>query len=168
MTDKDFVIVGRFGRAHGIKGMISVISFTEPRENILGYQPWYISVGNQWKPLDVSRTEAQHKLLLASVTGYYEREQVAQLTNLDIAVDITLLPKLEEGEFYWHELIGMQVITLDSKVLGVVQEILPTGANDVLVVTGETRCLVPYVMGHTVQGIDRTKRIITVDWNTEF
>ena len=47
----DWVVVGRFGRAHGIKGFITVHSFTEPRDNILRYTDWHVYINKQWQPL---------------------------------------------------------------------------------------------------------------------
>lgn len=164
----DWVIVGRFGRPHGVKGFITVNSFTEPRENILRYTDWHGFISKQWQPLTLSHVEVNNKSILAKVEGYGEREQVTALTNVDIAIRREALPELSPGEFYWYELLGMSVTNLDGKNLGSVVEIMPTGANDVLVIDGEKRHLIPYVPEIFIRSVDKSKRIITVDWDEDF
>ena len=166
----DWLIVGRFGRAHGIKGLITVHSFTEPRDNILRYTNWHAYLGMQWQPLNILHIEANNKSILAQVEGYREREQVASLTNIEIGVSRDQLPTLESGEYYWHDLVGMQVVNQQGETLGKVSEIMPTGSNDVLIIEGEEsgRHLIPYLLGHFIISIDPSQRIITVDWDANF
>ncbi len=167
-VDSEWIIVGKIGRPHGIKGLVSIISFTEPRESIIDYPNWHIKKKNQWCPISRVKTEVNHKHILAQIAGYTEREDVALLTNFDIAVAKESLPSLDEGEFYWHELIGMTVVHQDGRVLGTVDEIIPTGSNDVLLVQGEQRYLIPYLMDEVVLNIHREKRQITVNWDLDF
>lgn len=166
--DSTWVIIGRFGRPHGIKGLITVVSFTEPRDNIMHYTNWHARVNSQWQPLKLLHLEMNNKFILTQVDGYREREDVARLTNIDIAIKREQLPVLQQGDYYWHQLLNMQVINLQGILLGIVSEILPTGANDVLVVIGEKRHLIPYLPGTSVVEINDTKRVITVDWDADF
>lgn len=168
MNQSEFVVVGRFGRPHGIKGFITVLSFTQPRDNLLQYTNWHGFINKQWQPLNILHIEMNHKHILATVEGYASREKVAELTNVDIAIFQDALPELAPGEYYWHQLIGMQVTTKDGEILGQVIEIMPTGSNDVLVVMGEKRHLIPYLIDQFVINIDAANRIITVDWDTDF
>lgn len=164
----DWVVIGRFGRPHGIKGFVTINSFTDPRENILQYHDWHVYLAKQWQPLKLFNIESNVKLILAQVEGYQTREQVATLTNADIAVNRSQLPSLTPGEYYWHELIGMQVVNNQGYVFGKVTEIMPTGANDVLVVEGEKRYLIPYLPGQFIVDINADKQIITADWDVDF
>jgi len=167
-TNSDWVVIGRFGRPHGIKGFITVVSFTEPRDNILRYKDWYAHINQQWQPLTLLRLEMNNKFILAHVEGYLERDEAARLTNVDIAIKREQLPELEQGEYYWHQLVGMQVVDSKGTVLGTVSDIMPTGSNDVLVVMGEKRHLIPYLPGRHVIDINNSQRIITVDWDADF
>lgn len=164
----DWVVVGRFGRTHGIKGFITIQSFTEPKENILRYPGWHVFLHKQWQPLKLLAVESYRQGLLAQVEGYYEREELAELTNLEIAVVSEALPALKAGEYYWRELIGMKVVNRQSLVLGTVIEILPTGANDVVVVKGEKRHLIPYLPEQFILKIDKKQNLIVVDWDRDF
>ncbi len=164
----DWIIVGRFGRPHGIKGLISVISFTEPRDNILSYVPWYVSVGHEWQLVKLVRVEMNNKSILAQIEGYHQPEQVAALTNIEIAVQAEKLPALGPDEYYWHQLIDMQVVDTQGNILGVVKDIMPTGSNDVLVVEGSKRRLIPYIQGQYILNINAEKCLITADWDADF
>lgn len=167
-TNSDWVIVGRFGRPHGIKGFVNIISFTEPRDNIFYYTDWHARIQKKWLPIKLLQTEVGNTLLLARVEGYQVREQVACLTNIDIAVSRVQLKALQPGEYYWHQLVGMKVVDQQGKLFGMVTEILPTGANDVLIVTGEKRHLIPYLPGQVVLEVNDNQRVITVDWDADF
>lgn len=164
----DWIVVGRFGRAHGIKGFVTVHSFTDPRDNILRYTDWHAYIGKQWQPLKLLRVEINDKTILAQIEGYHEREQVADLTNIEIAIRREQLPTLKPGEYYWHELIGMNVVNQQGASLGKVVEIMPTGANDVLIVEGEKRHLIPYLPDQFIADINSSQRLITVDWDADF
>lgn len=168
-VNQDWLVIGRFGRPHGIKGMITVLPFTEPRENILDYTQWHAHINNQWQPLNVLKTSINNKSILAQIEGYPEREQVAQLTNVDIAVNRNQLQPLNPDEYYWHELIGLQVINQEGTMMGMVSEIIPTGSNDVLIVTGDNqRHLIPYLPNDVILEVNLKKQLITVDWDSDF
>lgn len=167
-SNNDWVIIGRFGRPHGIKGFVTITSFTEPRDNLIHYTDWHAYVRFQWLPLKVSQLEVRNKSIIAKIEGYDDREAVGQLTNVDIAIKSAQLPVLEAGEYYWSQLIGMQVVDEQGASLGKVEEMLSTGANDVLVVVGEKRHLIPYLPGRSIIEINDSQRTITVDWDKDF
>ena len=163
-----WVIIGRFGRTHGIKGSIIVHSFTEPYDNITRYSQLYACIKQQWQAIKLINVEVNAKYILARVEGYETQEQVAALTNVDIGIEREKLAPLPAGQYYWHELVGMQVINLAGENLGKVSSIMPTGSNDVLVVQGEKRYLIPYLLDQFIAKIDKDKHVITVDWDTDF
>lgn len=167
-TSADWVIVGRFGRPHGLKGFVTVHSFTQPFDNILDYADWHMSIKGSWKPVKVLVAEMRNKTIIVQVEGYAERDLAATLTNADIAVPKSELASLEPGEFYWHQLIGMTVVNQKGQLFGTVSDLLATGSNDVLIVEGEKRHLIPYLPGQYVLEIDEAKRQITVDWDMDF
>lgn len=166
--DSNWVVVGRFGRVHGIKGLISVVSFTEPRENILNYADWHIKKQGQWQSIKHTDDEVTEKHVLTKIAGYASREDVANLTNLDIAIRKEELPKLNVDEYYWHDLIGMTVVHKNGTVFGRVHEMIATGSNDVFIVQGEQRYLIPYLIDDVVINIDKENRVITVNWDLDY
>jgi 16S rRNA processing protein RimM len=167
-NDKDWVIVGRMGRPHGLKGGISIYSLTEPKDNLLAYSDWHVCIKGCWTALNRLREEEHNRCIVAFFENYGDRDKAAQLTNLEIAVSRSQLPELTAGEYYWHQLIGLNVVNTKGLVLGTVKELIATGSNDVLVVTGDARYLIPYRYGSVVLDISEEKRQITVDWDDEY
>lgn len=169
MTNKDdWVIIGRFGRPHGIKGAVKVHSFTEPRDNILKYNDWYIRLDAEWKVIKVLSTEIHDKGIVARLEDFPDRELVAELTNVEIAIPREQLSSLAPGEYYWHQLIGMSVVNTSGEPFGKVVEIMSTGSNDVLIIEGEKRYLIPYLPDKVIISIDDSQQLITVDWDLDF
>lgn len=164
----DWVVIGRFGRPHGVKGYVTVHSFTEPRDNILEYFPWHGFINMQWQPLDVLQVENNNKAIICLIKDLEDRDLAATLTNIDIGIQREQLPSLNSGEYYWEELLGMTVVNKDNLTLGIVESIMPTGTNDVLVVNGAKQHLIPYLPGHFVLNVDKTHRQIQVDWSEDF
>jgi 16S rRNA processing protein RimM len=164
----EWVVIGRFGRPHGVKGFITVQSFTESRDDLLSYTNWHIADGDGWQPLNVLQTQVNQKSILAQIAGFNTPEQVAAFTNKEIAVLRQQLHDLPPDEYYWHQLIGLHVIDKQGIELGLVTEILPTGSNDVLIVNGETRHLIPYLPQQVVIDVNLKQGQITVDWDADF
>lgn len=164
----DWVVLGRLGRPQGLKGLIRVISFTQPTFAILDYEAWFIQKKDHWLPLKLETFQTQNDVILAKISGYTEREAVGELTNCNIGVSADQLPQLPEGEYYWHELKKMSVINQEGICLGKVIDILPTGANDVLVVSGDKRHLIPYVPKVHIISVDPLQQQIMVDWDENF
>ena len=73
-----------------------------------------------------------------------------------------------QDEYYWADLCGLKVITRENIELGVVDHLLETGANDVLVVMGERERLIPFVLGQTVIKVDLESGHLIVDWDPDF
>jgi len=157
------VVVGRFGRVHGVRGDIHVISFTEPGLNILDYHPWLIEKNGQWQPLTIASTKLHDQEIIAHIKGCDDRDLAKHYTNKDIAVPLEALPKLNKQEYYWSELIGLTIINQHGDNLGQVTDILETGSNDVLVVKGLTEHAIPY-RKEVVLKVDLDANTITVDW----
>ncbi len=167
-VNSQWIIIGQFGRVHGVQGLIRVHSFTQEPEQIFAYSDWHRDERNTWLPTERIEEVRHHQTMLVKVKGFETREQAMQLTNQRIAVQESHLPTLTDQEFYCYELVGMTVINTHQKVLGPVLEVLQTGANDVLVTQGERRHLIPFIRDHVIHQVCRTKRQIIVDWDEDF
>jgi len=164
----DWVVLGRFGRPQGLKGWVRIVSFTDPEAAILGYTSWHMRQKDTWVPVSVVNTTMQNNTILAQVTDCESRDDAAKLTNIDIGVLRTDMPKLPSGEYYWHQLENMCVRNQKGIELGHVSHILPTGANEVLVVQGNKRHLIPYVPDVYIMSVDLELQQIVVDWDENF
>lgn len=167
------VTLGRVSGVFGIKGWIKVYSYTRPPENILQYRRWWLSRGEGFE-VSVLASQVQGQSLVAQLsdaggTPIKDRDVAAGLIGAEIAVDRELLPKLPDGEFYWVDLLGMQVENSEGVALGAVTDVTSNGAQDVLVVgEGETERLIPFVSPQIVREIDHAARRIVCDWQPDW
>ena len=109
----------------------------------------------------------QAKTVVAQLAGYVDREAARRLVGMDIAIREDQLAPVSEGEYYWQDLHGLTVLNKAGETLGIVKELLETGANDVLVVDSMPELLIPYTPA-VIDKVDLKKRIILVDWERDY
>ena len=164
--DAPRVVVGRIAGVFGIHGWVKVVSETDPPEGILGYSPWRLGLDQQsWR---VREGKRHGKGLIVRLEGCADRDQAAELVGREISVPRDQLPPPAPDEFYWIDLEGLTVETVDGVALGVVDHLFATGANDVVVVRGERERLLPFVWGEVIQEVDLEQRRMRVDWDPTF
>lgn len=161
------VAVGRIAGVFGIKGWVRVFSYTDPPENILGYGPWLVG---EREPVAYRVVDgARHgRGIVAHLEGVNDRDVARALIGQGVWVPRDRFQVADPGQYYWSDLIGLRVVNGEGAELGHVQEILETGANDVLVVGGERRRLLPFVTGTVVKSVDLAGRVINVEWDADF
>jgi 16S rRNA processing protein RimM len=162
------VVIGRVAGVYGVRGWIKIISATEPPEAILQYPSWRVRAGSEWRAMALTAGRRHGKGMLAHLANCDDRDAARTLVGAEIAVPRAELPDPGPDNFYWADLEGLTVRTEAGIELGVVDHLLETGANDVLVVKGEKERLIPYVRDEVVTGIDLDQGVITVDWDPEF
>lgn len=161
------IVVGRIAGLFGVRGWVKVFSHTQPLDNILRYSPWLVLRDGQWQPMKPVAGRRHGKGIVAHIEGCDDRDAAAALVGCDIAVARSQLPRAEADEIYWADLIGLKVVTLEGVALGVVDHLLETGANDVVVVRGERERLLPYVE-QVICEVDLDGGLLRVDWDPEF
>jgi len=161
------LLVGKINGLFGIQGWVKVFSHTNPRKNILSYQPWHIEVNGQWQTLDIIKGREQGKTLVAQIKDVHDMDQARTFIGIDIYINKSQLPKLNKGEYYWEDLIGLNVINQEKIVLGKVSSLVDTGSNSVLVVNGKKEHWVPYIEPFLIS-VDIDKQQIVVDWDDNF
>jgi len=160
-------LVGKINGLFGVQGWVKIFSYTHPRKNILSYQPWHIKAEGQWQTLDIVKGREQGKTIVAQIKNIDDREQARGLIGIDIYIEKSQLPELDNGEYYWEDLIGLEVINQDNVALGKVSNLVDTGANTVLIITGQKEHWVPYVKPFLIS-VDIAKKQIWVDWDEDF
>ena len=133
--EPEFLVVGKLGKPHGVRGEIVMDVYTDFPERL--QQGVTVFIGAVHLPLLVNKCRPHTRGLLMSFDGYQAREEVAELRNQLVHVRTADRPSLDEGEYYHHELLGLQMIDEEERTLGTVERILETGANDVYVVKDE-------------------------------
>jgi 16S rRNA processing protein RimM len=158
------VIVGQIRGLYGVRGWVKVFSYTDPITNIINYSPWFV---NQ-KMFAVSQAKAHGKGIIAKFESINDRDGAATLLGAELAIDREQLPTTATDEFYWHDLIGLTVINHEGITFGKVESLIATGANDVLVVSGERERLIPFVMNHVVLEVNLVESTLRVNWDVDF
>lgn len=160
--------MGRVSGAYGVRGWLRVRSDCEPAEQLLGYSPWQLKTACGWSSHALQAGRRHGSGLVAKLAAVDDRDQARALIGADIAVARNQLPLLADGEYYWNDLIGLGVVTRHGESLGRVTGLMPTGANDVLVVSGERERLIPFIPEQVVLTVDTEARRIEVDWDPDF
>lgn len=161
------IIIGSFGKTFGVRGWIKINSFTSPKRNIIDFKPWLIQKNNSWEEICIESSKEHSNNIIVKLSNCNSPEEAQNFTNAKIAIWQKQLPKLQTNEYYWIDIIGLKVINLQEVVLGVVQDLMATGANDVLIVTGDRKRLIPYI-SNIILSVDLAKKIIQVDWERDF
>ena len=171
-SDNNYLIIGRISSVFGIKGWIKLVSHSRPRENIFSYSHWFVkSPKGQWGKVEVQAGKPQGKTLVAKLAGLDSREVAEQWINADIAISRDMLPRTDQDDYYWADLIGLNVHTEDGEEIGTVIRLMETGSNDVLVVKNDDtqkEHLIPWVMEQVIINVDLSGGQILVDWDTDF
>ena len=159
MEQQRIEVVGKLGSTYGIRGWLRIYSSTEQAESIFDYQPWFLKIKGEWQPTELENWR------------HHNHEIIVKL----IGVDLSVFPELEEGDYYWHDLIGCSVVNLEGYTMGTVTEMMETGSNDVLVVKANTKDafgkqerLIPFLYEQVVKRVDLTTKTIEVDWDAGF
>ena len=180
----EMLVIGKITGCYGVKGWVKIHSYTEPRENFLRFGKWLLQRRDAVEPVEFDDGRVQGKGLVAHIAGVNDRTQAEAYSGLEVAVSADSLPALEEGDYYWSQLQGLQVWCReehepggdetgnnDTRVLlGTVDYLIETGANDVLVVKPSTESiddrerLIPYLPGDVVTRVDLDRAVIEVDW----
>jgi 16S rRNA processing protein RimM len=168
----DYVVVAKIGAPYGVRGWVKVFSFTEQADALLDYDPWYFkdakTEDDALSVAPVIEAKTHGKGLVAKFKGCDDRDAAALLNGTEIAIRRDQLPPAAEGEYYWSDLQGLEVLTTEGVSLGKVDHLLETGANDVLVVKGDRERLIPYVTGPIVKQVDLEAGTLQVDWDADF
>ncbi len=156
-----FLVVGKLRRSHGINGEIQMEVLTDHPENLRAGAEFYY--GEEHIPVKLVSRRPHGDLILAAFEGFDSRESVSQLTNHLLYIRREALPPLPEGEYYHFQLIGLKAITETGENLGILKEVIETGANDVyLVLTPDGKELLLPAQADVILGVDLEQAEIQV------
>lgn len=136
MENDHFFPIGKIVGVHGVKGVIKVYPYSESLSFFK--QDGLLLVGNGKGFFGENHTIAwakpHKKIILLSLNDISTRSLAKKLVGSELFIEKTKIPLLEEGVYYWSDIIGLFVFTKDDKYLGIVESIISTGSNDVYVV----------------------------------
>lgn len=196
--DDEIIILGHVSGVYGVQGWLKIYSHADPMESIVEYSPWYIRPRQNishlkggdytgqvkdWQPVKLKGGRRHAKTVVAKLEGCNDRNAAQLYIGYEIAILSSQLKSLDHtDEFYWRDLIGLQVVNLQSVNLGKVTSFLETGANDVLVVTASKQqpditnpdtnkareILIPWAFGQTIVSVSLKTSVIEVDWQDDW
>lgn len=162
------VVMGKIVAAQGLQGWVKVQTFTEYLDSLLDYDDWYAGSESAWRSVKVLEAKVHGKVVVAKLDGVTDRNAAEKLKGQLIAVPRAELPEQDEDEYYWSDLIGLTVRNVQDEVLGTVENLLQTGANDVLVVQGaHGQLLIPFIAS-VAHDVDLAGKLIRVDWQADY
>ncbi len=159
----DFLLVGTIGLPFGIKGQVKLHTITSRPEHLLRLKTVFL--GDARAATELRRVaEHKHAVMILTLAGVEDRNAADELRGTEVFIRQQDAAPLDEDEYFLHDLPGLQVETTGGEVLGTVDQVLETGANDVLVVKRENgeEALIP--MTHeVVKALDLTARRIVIE-----
>ena len=169
------IVLGRIGGAFGVSGWVKIQSYTDPPGNLLKYPGWLLKTApkQEWTATRCLQGREVSRAVQAQLEGVITRDQAAELRGAEIGVRRSELPELAPGEYYWEDLLGLDVYSMEGESLGQVQEILATPAHPLLRIAAADKgrkadeVLVPLVR-ERVKAVDLSERKIKVDWRRDW
>ncbi len=175
----DAIEVGRIADAWGIKGWFKVLPHSADPEALFSSKHWFLMPSERGAKtftgvarLAITEVKNHSDTVVASANGVTSRDAAEALRGARIFISRANFPAAAEGEYYWVDLIGLDVINREGVTLGTVSELLSTGAQTVLVIDYHEegklmQRMVPFVT-HYVDDVNLINRRITVDWQPDY
>jgi 16S rRNA processing protein RimM len=156
--------MGRIVGAHGIAGSLKVASYAESLAVFESGRTLIVRSedGNE-AAFEIAWVRSQGRSTLLGLRGVANRSQAEALIGCDVFLDKTTLPKLEDGVYYWDDLIGIEVVSVDGAPLGRIASIMQTGSNDVYVIKQGDRELLLPALRSVVKSVDLAARRMEVE-----
>ena len=173
------IAVAKIVGVYGIKGWVKLKINLETPASLTSLQPQFLTDarGQGHRPTRVLNVRAQGKGYIAHLEAIDDRNAAELLRGHSIMVPKSSLPALDDGEFYWDDLVDCSVLTRDDQGnlvdLGRVNNLLETGANDVLVVRAsessidDRERLIPYIEEVVIVKVDLNEAVIEVNWHPD-
>lgn len=166
------VVMGRIVAPYGVLGWLKVLPDTETLDSLFDYETWWVGKDQEWREVEVESAKIHNDVLVVKLKGVDDRDAAFACKGQQVAVPREALPKPNEGEYYWSDLIGLVVKNQQGVDFGCIVDVFETGANDVLVVnTGQARGnverLIPFI-DQVVLTVDLQAKTLMVDWDADF
>lgn len=174
MSGSEIVVLGKLADPYGIRGWLRLHPFGDDPDTWAEMPVWWVArEGEAWREIRLKGLKLHGDGVVVLFDGIADRTAAEALKGCLVGAPREALPQTEEDEFYWGDLIGLEVVNLAGEGLGRVAGLVETGASDVLrVVDGEGReRLLPFV-DSVVQSVVRSSQdqagSIRVDWGSDW
>ena len=179
------VVIGEISAVFGVKGWLKVHSYTEPFDNILAYDNWLLEKNGQTRQVVIDEARRHSNGIVVHIKDVDDRDLAKAYCKSQIKIPLSAMPELSKDDYYWHQLEGLQVYLQDETgqaglLIGSVDHLIETGANDVLVVMSKSKdmsksegkseseeILIPYLLDKVVKSVDIENGTMLVDWQMD-
>ncbi|MDE2442253.1 MAG: ribosome maturation factor RimM [Betaproteobacteria bacterium] len=164
------VVLGRLADPYGIRGWLRLYPFGDDPLDWSGMPVWWVArEGEPWREVKLKGLKAHGDGLVVLLDGIADRTAAEAMKGVLVGAPHGALPATDEGEFYWGDLIGLEVVNTADEKLGKVVGLIETGANDVLRVVDEKGAerLLPFVSA-VVLAVDKEAGLIRVEWGSDW
>jgi 16S rRNA processing protein RimM len=155
--------IGRIIRPHGLAGRVKVLSYLESQD-ILG-AVCEVLIGRRAQDAAVFPLQAVQKgreFFILKLGGIEEKDAASMVVGLSVWMTSEAMKKLPDGEYYWHEIIGLEAVTEEGRILGKIESVFPTGSNDVYVCRGMEKEILLPAIGDCILKIDKDHGFMVV------
>lgn len=163
-----WVAMGYIKGVFGIKGWVKIKADTEYVDSLLDYSKWQLRKNQHILTLELESSKIIGDELQIKFKGIDDRDAAIQLRGYTIEIAREEFAPTEENEYYWTDLIGMCVQNQNDEILGTVQNLMQTGAHDILVIDGaHGQKLIPFIE-HYILSVNMGARLIIADWGLDY
>jgi 16S rRNA processing protein RimM len=168
VAKSDILPIGKIVGVHGLAGNVKVYSYAE---SLSVFRPGTVLLARHYKggekTYSIKWVKPHTRTVLLSLKEIENRTQAEALVGSELYIEKKSLPELEDGDYYWFDIIGLSVFTVEGEYIGRVASIVPTGSNDVYIVKGvagghQKETLIP-ALASVVVSIDLEKKTLQVD-----
>jgi len=159
--------MGRISAPFGLKGWVKVQPFTEQTDGLFQYPDWWLSSASGWDKMKVAETAVHSGTPVVRFADVQDRDRASMLKGREVAIPRGQMPAPQEGEYYWTDLVGLDVENTQGQLLGHIERLFESGANPVLVVAGERERLLPYI-DSVVKSVDFDTGKLLVEWELDY
>lgn len=170
LNGNDIVVLGRLADPYGIRGWLRLYPFGDDPLDWAEMPVWWIAKeGEAWREVGLKGLKVHGDGVVVLLDGIADRTDAEAMKGVLVGAPRDALPATDEDEFYWGDLIGLEVVNAADEKLGKVAGLIETGANDVLRVVGAEGAerLLPFVSA-VVLAVDKEAGLIRVEWGSDW
>ena len=164
MLDTEKILIAKIQAHQGLNGWLKIYSYSESKKKFSNYKHFFVIKNETHVRLDVEDIQVT-KSIKIKFKNFSLREDSDEYIGQNLYIDREQLVELDDNQYYWNDLIGLDVYLEEGEQIGVVKDIIETGSNDVLVIKGSKgeEILIPYVFGESIKKVILNEKKIIID-----
>jgi|TARA_B110000196_G_scaffold317066_1_gene329511 16S rRNA processing protein RimM len=164
LLDTEKILIAKIQAHQGLNGWLKIYSYSESKKKFSNYKHFFVIKNETYVRLDVEDSQVT-KSIKIKFKNFSLREHSDEYIGKNLYIDRGQLVELDTNQYYWNDLIGLEVYLEEGEQIGFVKDIIETGSNDVLVIKGSKgeEILIPYVFGESIKKVILNEKKIIID-----